>query len=76
MNFFCLKSELFKNNYYLCGIFTIIKTKPMASYYDSNKATSANSRYFILNGSDEQHFPFEDLYIGSLSGGEMELPAS
>lgn len=47
----------------------------MASYYDSNKATSANSRYFILNGSDEQHFPFEGLYIGSLSGGEMELPA-
>ena len=47
----------------------------MASYYDSNKATSANSRYFILNGSDGQHFPFEGLYIGSLSGGEMELPA-
>ena len=47
----------------------------MASYYDSNKATSANSRYFILNGSDEQHFPFEGLYIGSLSGGDMELPA-
>lgn len=47
----------------------------MASYYDSNKATSANSRYFILNGSEEQHFPFEGLYIGSLSGGNMELPA-
>lgn len=47
----------------------------MASYYDSNKATSANSRYFILNGSDGQHFPFEGLYIGSLSGGDMELPA-
>lgn len=47
----------------------------MASYYDSNKATSANSRYFILNGSEEQHFPFEGLYIGSLSGGDMELPA-
>lgn len=47
----------------------------MASYYDSNKATSANSRYFILNGSDEQHFPFEGLYIGSLGGGDMELPA-
>ena len=47
----------------------------MPSYYDTNKATSANSRYFILNGSDEQHFPFEGLYIGSLSGGEMELPA-
>lgn len=47
----------------------------MSSYYDNNKATSANSRYFILNGSDEQHFPFEGLYIGSLSGGDMELPA-
>ena len=47
----------------------------MASYYDSNKATTANSRYFILNGSDEQHFPFEGLYIGSLCGGDMELPA-
>ena len=47
----------------------------MSSYYDSNKATSANSRYFILNGSDNQHFPFEGLYIGSLNGGDMELPA-
>ena len=47
----------------------------MPSYYDTNKATSANSRYFILNGSEQQHFPFEGLYIGSLSGGDMELPA-
>ena len=47
----------------------------MASYYDSNKATSANSRFFILDGSDQQHFPFEGLYIGELSGGTMELPA-
>ena len=47
----------------------------MASYYDSNKATSANSRYFILSDSEEQHFPFEGLYIGSLTGGEMEFPA-
>ena len=47
----------------------------MANYYDLNKATSANSRDFILNGSDEQHFPFEGLYIGSLTGGNMELPA-
>ena len=47
----------------------------MASYYDFNKATSANQRSFILNDSDKQHFPFEGLYIGSLSGGEMELPA-
>ena len=47
----------------------------MASYYDVNKATSANQRSFILNDSEKQHFPFEGLYIGSLSGGEMELPA-
>ena len=47
----------------------------MASYYDFNKATSANQRCFILNDSEEQHFPFEGLYIGSLSGGELELPA-
>lgn len=47
----------------------------MASYYDFNKATSANQRNFILNDSEKQHFPFEGLYIGSLSGGEMELPA-
>ena len=47
----------------------------MASYYDSNKATSANSLYFILDGSDKQHFPLEGLCIGSLNGGEMELPA-
>ena len=47
----------------------------MSSYYDTNEATSANSRYFILNGTEEQHFPFEGLYIGSLGGGEMELPA-
>lgn len=47
----------------------------MASYYDFNKATSANQRSFILNDSEKQHFPFEGLYIGSLSGGEMEMPA-
>lgn len=47
----------------------------MSSYYDTNKATSANSRYFILNDSEGQHFPFEGLYIGYLTGGEIELPA-
>ena len=47
----------------------------MASYYDSNKATSANSKDFILDGSEQQHFPFEGLYIGELSGGKVELPA-
>ena len=47
----------------------------MPGYYDKNKATSANSKDFILNGSEEQHFPYEGLYIGSLSGGRAELPA-
>ena len=47
----------------------------MASYYDSNKATSANSKNFILDGSDLQHFPYEGLYIGELGGGAVELPA-
>ena len=46
----------------------------MPNYYDSNEKTSANSRNFILN-EEEQHFPFEGLYIGSLSGGDTELPA-
>lgn len=47
----------------------------MASYYDTNKATTANSRSFILDGSDPQHFPFEGLYFGTLGGGAAELPA-
>jgi len=47
----------------------------MASYYDTNKATTANSRSFILDGSDPQHFPFEGLYLGTLGGGAAELPA-
>ena len=47
----------------------------MANYYDSNKATSANSKAFILDGSEQQHFPFEGLYIGALHGGASELPA-
>ena len=45
----------------------------MASYYDSNKATSANSRFFILDGSDQQHFPFEGLYIGELSAKSIVI---
>ena len=47
----------------------------MASYYDTNKATSANSKDFIPDGSDPQHFPFEGLYIGELGGGAVQLPA-
>lgn len=47
----------------------------MASYYDTNQATSANAKNFILDGSEQQHFPFEGLYIGTLNGGAVELPA-
>lgn len=47
----------------------------MASYYDSNKATSANAKNIIVDGSEQQHFPFEGLYIGELGGGDTELPA-
>ncbi len=47
----------------------------MASYYDSNKATTANSRSFILDRSETQHFPFEGIYLGTLEGGAAELPA-
>ena len=47
----------------------------MNNYYDSNKATSANYKDFILDGSEQQHFPFEGLYIGALSGGTVEIPA-
>lgn len=45
----------------------------MASYYDTNKPTSANSKDFVLEG--EQHFPSEGLYIGELGGGAVPLPA-
>lgn len=47
----------------------------MANYYDTNQATSANAKDFILDGSEQQHFPFEGLYIGSLNGGAVGLPA-
>ena len=47
----------------------------MSNYYDTNKASSANSKEFILDGSEQQHFPFEGLYIGSLSGGVADVPA-
>lgn len=46
----------------------------MASYYDTNKATVANSKGFALD-SQEQHFPSEGLYLGELTGGSIELPA-
>lgn len=47
----------------------------MSSYYDSNKATSANSQNFILDEAEVQHFPCEGLYIGSLTGGQVAMPA-
>lgn len=47
----------------------------MASYYDLNKPTTANSKDFILNSCDELHFPTEGLYFGELTGGAMSLPA-
>lgn len=46
----------------------------MANYYDSNKATVANSRGFLL-GNQEQHFPSEGLYLGDLMSGSITLPA-
>lgn len=46
----------------------------MANYYDSNKATVANSKGFLL-GNQEQHFPSEGLYLGDLTGGSITLPA-
>lgn len=47
----------------------------MPSYYDTNQATSANAKDFIIDGLEQQHFPFEGLYLGTLSGGTVELPA-
>lgn len=47
----------------------------MASYYDSNPRTSANSKNLIPTSDLEQHFPSEGLYLGELTGGNMELPA-
>lgn len=46
----------------------------MANYYDSNKATVANSKGFLL-GNQEQHFPSEGLYLGDLLSGSSMLPA-
>lgn len=46
----------------------------MANYYDSNKATVAKSKGFML-GNQEQHFPSEGLYLGDLTGGSITLPA-
>ena len=47
----------------------------MASYYDSNKPTIANSRPLHPSNDEQQHFPEEGLYLGELTGGSMELPA-
>lgn len=47
----------------------------MPSYYDSNPCTSANSKSLTTSSDAEQHFPSEGLYLGELTGGNMELPA-
>lgn len=47
----------------------------MASYYDKNKATSANAVGMLLTAAAQQHFPYEGLYIGSLSSKSTEIPA-
>ena len=47
----------------------------MANYYDNHAATSANSKSMMPKDDEEQHFPVEGLYFGSLSGGNTELPA-
>ena len=47
----------------------------MANYYDNHAATSANSKRMMPKDDEEQHFPVEGLYFGSLSGGNTELPA-
>lgn len=47
----------------------------MPSYYDSNPRTSANSKSLTPSSDAEQHFPSEGLYLGELTGGNMELPA-
>ena len=47
----------------------------MTGYYDNNKPTSANFKDFILDGNEQQHFPFEGLYIGELNGANIPIPA-
>ena len=47
----------------------------MASYYDSNKPTTANFPNIVIENAGEQHFPTEGLYIGKLSGGAIDIPA-
>lgn len=47
----------------------------MSSYYDNNKPTVANSCGLNLMEEQIPHFPTEGLYIGTLSGGSVALPA-
>lgn len=46
----------------------------MKNYYESNKATVANSVSFDF-GDDIQHFPVEGLYLGTLTVPNIEMPA-
>ncbi|MBP5223727.1 MAG: DNA translocase FtsK, partial [Lachnospiraceae bacterium] len=47
----------------------------MPNYYDTNQQTSANGVDLMPGSGAEQHFPSEGLYIGSLSGGSIDVPA-
>lgn len=47
----------------------------MASYYDTNPITSANARAMLPGKDMIQHFPSEGLFLGSLLGGAVEIPA-
>ena len=46
----------------------------MPSYYDKNKATVANAADLICE-NEEQHFPHEGLFLGNLTGGQIDIPA-
>lgn len=44
-------------------------------YYEKHKPTIANYQEFILLETEQQHFPSEGLYIGSLHHGDSVYPA-
>lgn len=47
----------------------------MNNYYNQNISTVANYPQLVFSADDEQHFPSEGLFLGSLRGGAAELPA-